>query len=466
MHPIKKLVAALGLAAAAMLPFNANAITAPSVADAHLNSALPTSNFGSLPTLNVGGTYSALLQFDFASLPAGIASGSVAKATLFLWVNKVGTAGAIDIRTVTGAWAEASVTQATQPSVGGVGYTVPVSNAGQYIAVDVTTDVKNWIDAPSSALGFSLAASSSAPSTTVYLDSKENTGTGHAAYLDITLVGQAGPQGPKGDPGLLGPTGPTGPAGAVGPQGVQGVPGPTGAVGPQGPQGVPGATPDINALVAQVAALQVASDVTRPSRAYVTNFDRVSVIDTASNAVVGTIAVGFSPVAIALNPTGTRAYVTMNSNSVSVIDTTSNTVIGTVPVGALPVGIALNSAGSRAYVTNLNSDTVSVIDTASNTVIGTVPVGVRPIAIALNSAGSRAYVTSRISDTVSVIDTASNTVIGTVPVGGDPEGIALNPAGSRAYVTNLIPNTVSVIDTASNVVVGTVPVGGGQRVSC
>ena len=103
MNPIKKLIAGLTLATAGLLPLSAGAVTAPSMADAHLNSALPASNFGNLPTLNVGGTFSSLMQFDFTSLPAGTASGSVAKATLFLWVNRIGSAGAIDIRTVTGA---------------------------------------------------------------------------------------------------------------------------------------------------------------------------------------------------------------------------------------------------------------------------------------------------------------------------------------------------------------------------
>ena len=238
MHPIKKLIAGLTLATAGLLPLSAGAVTAPSMADAHTNSALPTNNFGNLPTLNVGGTFSSLMQFDLVSLPAGTASGSVAKATLFLWVNRIGSAGAIDIRTVTGAWSEALVTQATQPTVGGVAYTVPVTTAGNYIAVDVTTDVKNWIDSPASALGFALGASTSAPGTSVFIDSKENTATGHVAYLDITLVGQPGPQGSQGNPGLLGPTGPAGL-------------GLTGATGPAGPQGITGPTPDLTTLCAK-----------------------------------------------------------------------------------------------------------------------------------------------------------------------------------------------------------------------
>lgn len=197
--------------------------------------------------LNVGGTSAAYLQFDFSALPTGLVGNGIAKATLFLWVNKVGTAGAVDLRTITTAWNESTVSFATGPSTGGVSHTVPVYGAGNYVTVDVTNDVKNWLDYPSSALGIWLGASSSAPNTVVYLDSKENTATGHAAYLDISLSSTPGPQGPKGDPGYMGP---------MGPQGLQGI------------QGLPGVTPDMSLYYpkSEVDALLVSLRSTMPKR--------------------------------------------------------------------------------------------------------------------------------------------------------------------------------------------------------
>jgi YVTN family beta-propeller protein len=202
------------------------------------------------------------------------------------------------------------------------------------------------------------------------------------------------------------------------------------------------------------------------TRAYVTNTnsDSVSVIDTATNTVIATIAVGDSPIGVAVNPTGTRAYVTNYlSDSVSVIDTATNTVIATIAVGDFPIGVAVNPAGTRAYVTNEGSDSVSVIDTATNTVIATIAVGSVPIGVAVNPTGTRIYVTNFGSDSVSVIDTATNTVIVTIAVGSVPFGVAVNPAGTRAYVTNLSSDSVSVIDTATNTVIATIAVGDGPR---
>ncbi len=48
------------------------------------------------------------------------------------------------------------------------------------------------------------------------------------------------------------------------------------------------------------------------------------------------------------------AYITNSqSSTVSVIDTATNTVTATVPVGTYPSGVAVNPAGTRVYVTGM-----------------------------------------------------------------------------------------------------------------
>ena len=81
-----------------------------------------------------------------------------------------------------------------------------------------------------------------------------------------------------------------------------------------------------------------------------------------------------------------KAYVTnQNANTVSVIDTATNAVVGSaIPVGSEPVGIAITPDGTKAYVTNRNADTVSVINTATNAVVGSpITVGDLPFGIAI-----------------------------------------------------------------------------------
>jgi YVTN family beta-propeller protein len=65
----------------------------------------------------------------------------------------------------------------------------------------------------------------------------------------------------------------------------------------------------------------------------------VSVIDTASNTVVGLpIAVSSGASGIAVTPDGSKVYVVGNT-ATSVIDTASNTVVAVLPVGGNAVGV-------------------------------------------------------------------------------------------------------------------------------
>lgn len=214
------------------------------------------------------------------------------------------------------------------------------------------------------------------------------------------------------------------------------------------------------------------------TRAYVpVDQGRLLVIDTTTNTVVATIENQDIPLRMAINSSGTRIYVAQGGGGaipglptlghrVSVIDTASNTEIASIPFVNKPQGVAINPAGTRAYVTHrLLSGTVSVIDTASNSVVGSIPVGTSPSDVAFNPSGTRAYVTHDNfgSYQVSVIDTATDTVVTTIAVGNTPSGVAFNPAGTRAYVSNRGSRTVSVIDTASNTVGGTIQVVYGAQ---
>jgi YVTN family beta-propeller protein len=81
--------------------------------------------------------------------------------------------------------------------------------------------------------------------------------------------------------------------------------------------------------------------------------------------------VGFVAIVLGSAPSSAQmAYITNGGgNTVSMIDTATNTVRGTIPLGASPLGVAVTPDGSMAYITNTGDNTVSVIDTAANTVV-------------------------------------------------------------------------------------------------
>ena len=191
---------------------------------------------------------------------------------------------------------------------------------------------------------------------------------------------------------------------------------------------------------------------------YITNraSDTVSVINTSTNAVIDTWNVGDQPLGVVVTPNGEKAYVTCNS-AVYVINTSTNNLITTLNVSAY--GIVVNSEGTRVY---LASDIVSVIDTATDLVIATVPPGINTantMDVVVSMDGKKVYATHHGSKTVSVIDATTNNITVTINVGNNPTALAVNSIGTRVYVSNGGDNSVSVIDAATNNIIATIPVG-------
>lgn len=203
-------------------------------------------HLGATPTINVGGptNFQGLVQFSFSTLPAGTTAAQVSNATLQLFVSRVGTPGSVDIYAANAPWTEATVTGTGFPGPGTpVAAGVPVGIAGSYIVLDVTAQVKAWLNGAANN-GFLIVADPS--NSLVYFDTKESQSTSHPAVLEVNLFspsGATGATGPVGPPGLTGAVGATGPTGSPGATGtVAGPAGPAGVAGPTGPAGAPGST--------------------------------------------------------------------------------------------------------------------------------------------------------------------------------------------------------------------------------
>lgn len=233
------------IGALAMLQTAAWAQTVPLVGDTFIHTGV-AANYGALVNVNVGGVsgFVGLVQFDLTKLPPGTTASSVSVATLRLFVNKVGAAGAVNFYAANGSWTESGVNGNNAPGPGtAVATGVPITVADSYIAIPVTSLVQSWLTGnPNN--GFIITAN---PGTSVFFDSKENTTTSHPAVLEIDLTvangatGAPGPSGAAGPTGVIGPSGAVGPSGAAGPQGAAGSAGAAGATGPAGPQGPSGA---------------------------------------------------------------------------------------------------------------------------------------------------------------------------------------------------------------------------------
>ena len=115
------------------------------------------------------------------------------------------------------------------------------------------------------------------------------------------------------------------------------------------------------------------------NRTFLQDVGETDVVSGVSGAAFGfSIPLPDGGFGVAFHPSGQRLYATAGrdrgteAGSVVVIDTVANRIINTVLVGVSPRSVAVNPAGTRVYVTNTGDDTVSVIDTASETVIDTI----------------------------------------------------------------------------------------------
>jgi YVTN family beta-propeller protein len=169
---------------------------------------------------------------------------------------------------------------------------------------------------------------------------------------------------------------------------------------------------------------------------------RLTIIDTASHAVVETIAVGACPDTVTASPDGAYLYIThYDTCSVSAV----NLMTGNVTAVALrdaPLAVVFTPDSAHAYVRNVRS--LTVIDTTTNDA-DDIDTGDLPRGLQLSPDGKRAYITNFGDGTLSVVDTITNSVATIVDVPGYPEAVAVSPDGERIYVGDYWSGAVAVI---------------------
>lgn len=125
----------------------------------------------------------------------------------------------------------------------------------------------------------------------------------------------------------------------------------------------------------------------RYTYAGITNPPGVVKVDLAARRVVGTATVSAPPVQLYLTPdeatvlSADQGTAQQPGHMLSVIDTASMTVRGTVSTGSGPHGVVIDTSGTWAWVTNTYANTVSVADLPTLSVVATVPVGTEPAGI-------------------------------------------------------------------------------------
>lgn len=207
--------------------------------------------------------------------------------------------------------------------------------------------------------------------------------------------------------------------------------------------------------------------------AYVTNEDsqELTVIDTRSDSVVATIAVGTRPRGVRIAPGGKTVFVALSGSpkcppsmpdkeceklksdkskdGIAVVDVATRKVTRVLPGGSDPETFDISKDGSTLYISNEDADSASIVDVASGKVRLGVPVGREPEGVRLHPDGSSVWITGETDHNLTMLDTKTGKVLGHINVGKRPRDLAFNSDGSRAYSTSEVDGTVWVIDVPS-----------------
>jgi YVTN family beta-propeller protein len=185
----------------------------------------------------------------------------------------------------------------------------------------------------------------------------------------------------------------------------------------------------------------------------------MSVIDTATFAVVKTEAIGYAPHEIIAGPGDRLWSVNRGSNDLSEIDPEKGVLVTRHPVGPFAYDAVFSPDGKYAFVTSKTWSAVSVIALENFQILGSIKVGKDPSLIAITPDGKKLYVTNKMDGTVSVVNALTFQVVKTIRVQAEPGGIAITPDGGLVFVANFASDSLSVIDTGDDRVVRTIPVG-------
>ena len=151
-------------------------------------------------------------------------------------------------------------------------------------------------------------------------------------------------------------------------------------------------------------------------------------------------------------------------DNVSVIDPATNKIVGTIKGIEVNHGAAAAPDGSRYYISNESRSTLEVVDTKTLKVTNSIPLSGHPNNISISKDGKRVYVAiARAPGAVDVIDTTSLERVKTIPVKGAVHNTYVTPDGQYVVAGSIPGQVITVISQKTEEPVWTVPMDAGVR---
>lgn len=215
--------------------------------------------------------------------------------------------------------------------------------------------------------------------------------------------------------------------------------------------------------------------------------NEISIIDTVTDEVVGTITTSDGVVAVAAIPEKNLVYAaTFESGGIDVYDLKTKQYIRTIdlPDSKITVwhspgddkqvyltlltgGAALdyNPKNGILYVANYNANYVATIDTDTNQVLEKIPVSAHPYALKVDPVTGKVLVANMAGNEITFLSPSekggkiTHAISSTVKTGTVPWGIGIDPIEHLAYVTHRGGHHITVLDVIGEKILETIPVG-------
>jgi len=134
-------------------------------------------------------------------------------------------------------------------------------------------------------------------------------------------------------------------------------------------------------------------------------------------------------------------------DNVSIIDPATNKVVGEIRGIEVNHGAAAAPDGSRYYVSNEGNSTLDIADAKTLKVTKSIPLTGHPNNIAISKDGKRVYVSIAVAPgAVDVIDTTSQERVKSIPVKGAVHNTYVTPDGKYVVSGSIQSKTITVID--------------------
>jgi YVTN family beta-propeller protein len=151
-------------------------------------------------------------------------------------------------------------------------------------------------------------------------------------------------------------------------------------------------------------------------------------------------------------------------DAVSLIDPATNKVVGEIPNIEVNHGAAAAPDGSRLYVTNEADSTLDMVDSKTLSVVKRVPLSGHPNNLSISKDGRRVYIAiAQAPGAVDVVDAVSATLAKSIPIEGAGHNTYVTPDGKFVVAGSVAGKSLTVIDQAAETVAWSMKFEGGVR---